>query len=124
MATPIRNQRITRLWGLGVVFLLVCVYYVIHLAVLELNPENIGGHKQDGTTERTVVVQAVRGQIYDRNGVPLVINDYTYHLTMDYSVLPTDMESRNSAILQALHMLESCGEVGKFCSLTAARYPK
>jgi penicillin-binding protein 2 len=116
MTTPIRNQRITRLWGLGVVFLLVCVYYVIHLAVLELNPENIGGHKQDGTTERTVVVQAVRGQIYDRNGVPLVINDYTYHLTMDYSVLPTDMESRNSAILQALHMLESCGEVGKFCT--------
>ena len=114
MATPIRNQRISRLWGLGVVFLLVCLYYVIHLAVLELNSENIGGHKQDGTTERTVVVQAVRGQIYDRNGVALVTNEYTYNLTMDYSVLPTDMESRNKAILQALHMLEECGEVGKF----------
>ncbi len=116
MATPVRNQRISRLWGLGVVFLLVCVFYVIRLAALELNSDNIGGHKQDGTTERTVVVQAVRGQIYDRNGVPLVINDYTYHLTMDYSVLPTDMESRNRAILQALHMLEECGEVGKFCT--------
>ncbi len=116
MATPIRNQRVSRLWGLGVVFLLICLYYVIHLAVLELNSENIGGHKQDGTTERTVVVQAVRGQIYDRNGVPLVVNDYTYHLTMDYSVLPTDMQSRNSAILQALHMLEACGEVEKFCT--------
>ena len=115
-ATPVRNQRITRLWGLGIVFLLVCLFYVIRLATLELNSENIGGHKQDGTTERTVVVQAVRGQIYDCNGVPLVINRYTYHLTMDYSVLPTDMASRNQAILQALHMLESCGEVGKFCT--------
>ena len=116
METPARNQRISRLWGLGIVFTLVCLFYVVHLAILELNSENIGGHKQDGTTQRTVVVQAVRGQIYDRNGVPLVVNEYTYHLTMDYSVLPTDMESRNTAILQALHMLETCGEAGNFCT--------
>ena len=116
METPARNRRISRLWGVGIVFTLVCLFYVVHLATLELNSENIGGHKQDGTTERTVVVQAVRGQIYDRNGVPLVINEYTYHLTMDYSVLPPDMESRNAAILQAIRMLESCGEVGKFCT--------
>lgn len=115
MAAPIRNQRVTRLWGLGAAFLLVCLLYVIRLATLELNSENIGGHKQDGTTERTVVVQAVRGQIYDRNGVPLVTNAYTYNLTMDYSVLPSDMAARNGAILQALHMLEECGEVGRFC---------
>ncbi len=113
---PIRNRRIIRLWGLGAVFLLVCAVYIVRLAMLELNSENIGGHKQDGTTERTVVVQAVRGQIYDRNGVPLVTNAYTYNLTMDYSVLPTDMASRNAAILQALHMLEACGEVGRFCT--------
>ena len=112
----VRNERISRLWWLGGIFLLVCLYYVIRLAGLELNAENIGGHKQDGTVSRTVVVQAVRGQIYDRNGVPLVVNEYTYHLTMDYSVLPTDMESRNSAILQALRMLETCGETEKFCT--------
>ena len=116
MNTPVRNQRISRLWGLGVFFLLVCLVYIIRLATLELNSENIGGHKQDGTTSRTVVVQAVRGQIYDRNGVPLVVNEYTYHLTMDYSVLPSDQAARNDAILQALHMLETCGEVGKFCT--------
>ena len=62
--------------------LVVCAVYVIRLAVLELNSENIGGHKQDGTTERTVVVQAVRGQIYDRNGVPLVTNAYTYEVAL------------------------------------------
>ncbi len=116
MHTPIRNQRISRLWGLGGIFLAVCLFYVIRLGMLELNPENIGGHKQDGTTSRTVIVQAVRGQIYDRNGVPLVVNEYTYHLTMDYSVLPSDTDARNDAILQALHMLEACGEVSKFCT--------
>ena len=116
MESPAHNRSISRLWGLGVVFALVCLFYVVRLGILELNSENIGGHRQDGTTERTVVVQAVRGQIYDRNGVPLVVNEYTYHLTMDYSVLPSDMESRNRAILQAIRMLESCGEVGRFCT--------
>ncbi len=114
MAPPRSNLRVARLWGLGIVFLLVCAVYVVRLAALELSPGNIGGHKQDGTTDRTVVVQAVRGQIYDRNGVPLVVNEYTYNLTMDYSVLPAEHGARNAAILQAIHMLEACGEVDRF----------
>ena len=116
MSLPSRNQRVSRLWGLGAVFVLVCLIYVVRLAALELHPDRIGGHKQDGTTRRTVVVQAVRGQIYDRNGVPLVTNAYTYNLTMDYSVLPARQEERNRAILEALHMLEACGEVNRFCT--------
>lgn len=116
MALPVRNKRITRLWGLAAVFVAVCLFYAIYLGILELNSENIGGHRQDGTTERTVVVRAVRGQIYDRNGVPLVTNRYTYSLTVDYSVFPTDQKERNTAILQALHRLEECGEAGQFCT--------
>ena len=116
MAVRNRTNSISRLWGLGIVFLLVCAFYVLRLGLLELNSANIGGHKQDGTTERTVVVQAVRGQIYDRNGVPLVINAYTYNLTLDYSVLPQDQLARNDAVLKTLHMLEDCGEGGKFSS--------
>ncbi len=115
MAMHERN-RIRRVWALGAVFLAVCLAYIIYLATLELSSENIHGHKQDGTTERTVVVQAVRGQIYDRNGVPLVTNAYTYNLTVDYSVLPTESSLRNKTILTALHMLEDCGEVNRFCT--------
>ncbi len=114
MLSSQKTRRINRLWMLGGFFLAVCILYVIRLATLELSGENIGGHKQDGTTERTVIVQAVRGQIYDRNGVPLVTNDYTYSLTMDHSVLPSDPAARNRAILSALHMLEDCGEVSRF----------
>ena len=114
MAPRAATKSASRLFGLGIAFLLVCVVYTIRLAILELHPDHIGGHKQDGTTERTVVVQAVRGQIYDRNGVPLVVNTYTYNLTMDYAVLPKEQDARNRAVLSALHMLESCGEVGKF----------
>ena len=116
MSTRGRANSISRLWILGILFLAVCIFYVIRLGMLELSPNNIGGHKQDGTTERTVVVQAVRGQIYDRNGVPLVVNKYTYDLTLDYSVLPKEQGLRNDAVLQALHMLEACGEVAQFCT--------
>ncbi len=116
MATSPQSMRIKRLWALGVLFCVVCLSYIIYLGMLELNPSNIGGHKQDGTVERTVIVQAVRGQIYDRNGVPLVTNDYTYSLTMDYSVLPKENEARNAALLKALHMLENCGEAGRFAT--------
>lgn len=111
-----RRGRAVRLWGMGALFLIVCLIYIVRLGVLELSPANILGHKQDGTTRRTEVVQAVRGQIYDRNGVPLVINDYTYNLTLDYSQLPSDQAARNDAVLKAIHMLESCGEVGRFCT--------
>ena len=48
--------------------------------------------------------------------MPLVTNAYTYDLTMDYSVLPKDQLLRNDAVLKALHMLESCGEVDRFCA--------
>ena len=111
-----RRNRAVRLWGMGALFLAVCLIYVIRMGALELSPANILGHKQDGTTRRTVVVQAVRGQIYDRNGVPLVVNSYTYNLTLDYSMLPTDQTARNDAVLKAVHMLESCGEVSRFCT--------
>ncbi len=114
MSGPTSHKRISRLWGLGVLFVAVCAIYVIRLGMLELSGENIRGHRQDGTIERTVIVQAVRGQIYDRNGTPLVTNAYTYDLTMDYAVLPADNDSRNAVILSAWNMLESCGDGKRF----------
>ena len=114
MSRSTSHHRATRLWGLVIVFLAVCAVYVVRLGILELSSENIGGHKQDGTTERQVVVQAVRGQIYDRNGIPLVTNEYAYSLTMDYAVLPTDNTARNAVMLAAWDMLEACGDGDKF----------
>ncbi len=116
MPRPASARRLSRLWGLCAVFVAVCLFYIIRLGTLELTGENIGGHKQDGTTERTVTVQAVRGQIYDRNGTPLVTNTYSYSLTVDYAVLPTENDARNAILLSALHMLETCGDTGKFAT--------
>ena len=114
------NRRVSRMMGLGIFFLICCVLYLAVFAVMELNSENIKGHANDGTTERTVIVQAMRGQIYDRNGKPLVTNEYTYSLTVDYSVLPTDLHRRNEILLKALEVLYTCGEGKCFMGY---RYP-
>lgn len=110
MRFKFHNHRVARMTALGCFFVVCCLIYTCIFAVMELNSENIGGHRQDGTTERTVIVQAMRGQIYDRNGKPLVTNEYTYSLTVDYSVLPQDELSRNETLLKALEVLYTCGE--------------
>lgn len=114
------GRRVSRMMGLGIFFLICCLIYLVVFAVMELNRENIKGHAKDGTTERTVIVQAMRGQIYDRNGKPLVTNEYTYSLTVDYSVLPTEPHKRNEVLLKALEVLYTCGEGKCFMDY---RYP-
>lgn len=113
MFRPRKSHKAPRLLALCGLFGLICFVYILRLATLELNRENIRGHKQDGTTSRTELVQAVRGEIYDRNGRPLVRNRYVYDLTLDYSILPEEEPARSQAILRALELLDDCGESGK-----------
>ena len=112
--------RAVRMLVLGGLFLACCVVFVIRMAALQLSPEHIGGKQNDGNTTRTVVVQAVRGQIYDRNGEPLVVNEYTYSLILDYSVFPRDADSRNLILLTALQALDNRGKTD---CVAAYRYP-
>ena len=111
----VRNKRVVRLYALGAAFLLICLLYVIRLGALTLNKDNIRGHKQDGTTTRTEIVQAVRGEIYDRNGTPLVKNTYVYDLTLDFARMPADRISFDRAVLDALNIVQSRGEADRVC---------
>ena len=43
MRFPTRNRRVVRLYASGVVFGLFCLVYIIRLAALELNGNNIHG---------------------------------------------------------------------------------
>lgn len=61
-----------------------------------------------GSTE-TVVVQAVRGEIYDRNGKPLVTNVYSYDIELDYDsfLAAGSVRARNEVLLSLLDGLNS-----------------
>ena len=83
------------------IFCLICLLYVMRLVGIVLTGEK--PEVQDHTYTY-VTVKAARGQIYDRNGVPLVTNRYVYNLNIDDQTLPADDYDRNKALLTLLHV--------------------
>ena len=55
-------------------------------------------------------IKAQRGEIYDRNGVPLVTNRYCYNISFDYSSMPDDEDEKNAMILEIIRTAGSLGE--------------
>ncbi len=58
-------------------------------------------------------IQAVRGEIFDRNGVPLVTNTYKYDLVFDSEAMAPDRYDQNLAILDAVNALVLTGNTDK-----------
>ncbi len=98
-----------RYHSIGVIFCLVLVIYLGRLFYLQI----FCGAPDDGsdTSTRRVTVQAVRGEIYDRNGVPLVTNRYTYDLTLSYAALArSGLHRANETCLAIANALTSTDE--------------
>ena len=99
-----RKSYVVRYLGIVAVCCLICVIYLGRLFYIQITgrSENYIGD----TTTRVVTVQAVRGEIYDRNGVPLVKNRYTYDLTLSWASFhaPGQAEANRTA----LFLLEEC----------------
>ena len=91
---------------LGVFLIAVTGFYVLRLAGLQLKSADGTYTLDDGArvtvTKRYVTVQAVRGQIRDRDGVPLVRNETHYHLVLDADTFPRGDEDAN-ALLHTLY---------------------
>ena len=90
-------------------FCLICIVYLGRLFYIQ-----IAGKAElynAGNTTRTVTIRAVRGEIYDRNGKPLVKNQYTYDLTLTYaSFAKLDNKTANKT---ALFLLSECEKENK-----------
>ncbi len=85
-------------------FCLCCVIYLGRLFFIQLS--GAGEDESKGVTTRIVTVQAVRGEIYDRNGEPLVKNRYTYDLTLTYASLHAMNQTEANRTL--LFLLDEC----------------
>lgn len=104
------NKISYRIFILTGVFCLICLLYVFRLVGIVLTGEKptVQDH-----TYTYVTVNAARGQIYDRNGVPLVTNQYVYNLVLDDQMLPQDDYDRNKALLTLLHVFNHSDEYDK-----------
>ena len=98
----LRREHPLRYLAIVAVFCLICVVYLGRLFYIQITQKQDDYHS--GTTTRLVTVCAVRGEIYDRNGNPLVKNRYTYDLQLSYATFASAPLS--SANRTALFLLE------------------
>ena len=107
------NNRTHTLRYLGIVtlFCLICVIYLGRLFFVQISGRE-NEYKADITT-REVTVQAVRGEIYDRNGVKLVANRYSYDLSFAHSQFYSlSLQERNTVCLSVQNALAKRGGEG------------
>ena len=104
--------------ALSAVFCVICLIYVIRLISIQVNADPKEDTGQYYTRRETV--QAVRGEIYDRNGVKLVSNRYTYDFVFDYAAMSGDRTEQNIHLLQAVYAMQ---ETGNYDKLTDNGFP-
>lgn len=102
-----------RLSALAGFMLLICLVYTAKLVNIQIASRDQYAEAQINTYKRTVKIQAHRGEIFDRNGTPLVTNEIRYSLILDYAALPYGYAASNEVILEALAALERTGESNK-----------
>lgn len=105
-----RRQHLARYIALCALFIAVCLIYIGRLVDLQIAGQDyytISGSGQ--TVERIVPIQALRGQIYDTNGVPLVTNEYSYDINLDAASLPIANSEKNPLLLSILENISAGG---------------
>ncbi len=102
-----RKKSLLRIFFVGAIFVAVCLVFLIRMINITLNraPQKI----QTGTYQRQEIIEAQRGEIYDRNGNKLVYNEYSYDLVFDYDAMATTQQQRNRDILTMIAVLETRG---------------
>ena len=111
------NNVSKRLFILTGAFFLICFLYVVCLIGIVLTEEK---PQTNEYTYQYITVKASRGEIYDRNGEPLVTNHYVQNLMIDDQTLPADDYERNKALLTLLYVFNNSSEVSK---RTQDKYP-
>ncbi len=95
---------------LAAFFTAICTFYV-YLGVDAINnhaPE--GGLNDENQIITYETIYTVRGEIYDRNGVPLAKNKYTRSLVLEYGSMPETKREINDLFLYANYVRTLYGE--------------
>ena len=98
-----------RLIPLYVIYAAACTFFFVKLVNLQITGTDRYVKTMSLTHEREVVVQSLRGEIYDRNGAPLVTNEYTESLQLDYASVPRDTTEKNEALTSVISVLAKNG---------------
>ncbi|MBR3998429.1 MAG: hypothetical protein IKI93_08820, partial [Clostridia bacterium] len=109
-----KQDNIGRLFAIGVIYLLIAAVYIVRLLYLQVSGQDYYTMSTPPAEyTRTVKIQAQRGEIYDRNGVPLVTNDYSYDLCLDYASKPSSGIELNEMLIDIRTIAARSGESDK-----------
>lgn len=106
-SSRMRHSFALRFVVFGAVFAVICMVYAARLVRLQLGgSETYFTYSEDDLMSYTVVVQATRGALCDRNGTVLVSDSRAYDLRIDYETMAADNAGINDMILRALLALQ------------------
>ena len=89
--------------SIGVVFLSICLLYLVKLVNVQITGQDYYKSSQALVyTERRVPLYATRGEVYDRNGVPLITNRYTHNVYFEAGGFPKNSDEANSLVLSTI----------------------
>ena len=112
-----KKQIITRLIAVGAIYILIVTVFVGRLLYLQVSGQDYYSMSTPTKTyTRTEVIEAERGEIFDRNGVALVTNKYTRQISLDYKTRPSSQEGMNDLILDIVFRADNLNDGTKLAS--------
>ena len=108
---------------LYVLYAAACTFFLIKLVNVQITGTDRYVKTMSMTHEREVTVQSMRGEIYDRNGVPLAINDYSQSLMLDYASLPTSDKELNGSLASLVSVIKDFGYETETVMPVTGTYP-
>ena len=109
-----KRDHLPRLAVLAVVCLLLAAVYMGRLLYLQVSGQDYYSMSQRTVYRtRTETIQAQRGEIFDRNGKPLVTNSEFFVVRLDAQTMPRDNDSINQMLLDLERVAARSGEEDK-----------
>lgn len=91
---------------LSSIFAIICAVFIARLINLQFNPFKTAELRAESQyTTETKTIQALRGDICDRNGNVLVTTSYAYDIIFDYNYMPDDFVEFHKSILSVIDVL-------------------
>ena len=104
-----------RLTGIFLTMVVILGIFAVRLFQVQIVQGEKYASLADADTRTTISIAGTRGEILDRNQIPMVSNRTSYAVTLDYNYFPRgtteeSLKERNDCLLRLVEVLQQAGE--------------